>query len=289
LAFGIRTGGDSASFFKLKRTGTISLSPREDVSLIEKNFELKVYLLARETESIKMPKRGKKYLDARKKVDREKLYPVIDAFNLVKECSYVKFDENVDAAIRLGVDPKHADQQVRGTFILPHGTGKTVRVIVFAKGDKEKEARDAGADFVGAEDLAEKIEGGWLDFDKAIATPDMMRIVGKLGKILGPRGMMPNPKVGTVTMDIANTVRETKSGKVEFRVDKVGNIHVGIGKVSFGAEKLRDNFAALIDALLRHKPTTSKGHYFVSAALSSTMGPGIKLDAAEIREIQKNA
>lgn len=231
-----------------------------------------------------MSTRGKKYSEARKRVDRTKLYDLETAVKLVKDTAHAKFDESVDMAIRLGVNPKHADQMVRGTVVLPHGVGKSVRVLVFAKGEKEKEAKEAGADFIGAEDLAEKISGGWTDFDKAIATPDMMGTVGKLGKILGPRGLMPNPKVGTVTFDVARAVRELKAGRVEFKVDKTGIVHTTVGKASFDAEKLRDNVLALMDVIIRAKPASSKGTYLKSIAISTTMGPGIKLDANSLRE-----
>jgi large subunit ribosomal protein L1 len=196
-----------------------------------------------------------------------------------------KFDETVDAAIRLGVNPAHADQMVRGSVVLPHGLGKTVRVLVFAKGEKEKEALEAGADVVGGEDLIEKIKGGWLEFDKAVATPDMMGSVGKIGKILGPRGLMPNPQVGTVTFDVANAVQELKAGKVEFRVEKAGIVHSPVGKVSFGAEKLKDNIAALLEMIVKLKPASSKGVYMRSIAISTTMGPGIKVDPLDVRNI----
>ncbi|MGB9662568.1 MAG: 50S ribosomal protein L1 [Moorellaceae bacterium] len=225
-----------------------------------------------------MPKHGKKYVEAKKLVDRQRLYDPAEALNLVKKTAVAKFDETVEVALRLGVDPRHADQQVRGTVVLPHGTGKTRRVLVFAKGDKAKEAEEAGADFVGAEELVEKIQGGWLDFDVAIATPDMMGVVGKLGRILGPRGLMPNPKTGTVTMDVARAVKEVKAGKIEFRVDKAGIIHAPIGKVSFPEQKLEENFRALVEAVVRAKPAAAKGQYIKGVAVSSTMGPGIKVN-----------
>ncbi|HBT47357.1 MAG TPA: 50S ribosomal protein L1 [Peptococcaceae bacterium] len=225
-----------------------------------------------------MPKHGKRYLEAKKLVDRQRLYEPVEAISLVKQTATAEFDETVEAAVRLGVDPRHADQQVRGTVVLPHGTGKTPRVLVFAKGDKAKEAEEAGADIVGAEDLVEKIQGGWMDFDVAIATPDMMGTVGKLGRILGPRGLMPNPKAGTVTMDVARAVKEVKAGKIEFRVDKGGIIHAPIGKVSFPEEKLMENFRALIEALVRAKPAAAKGQYIKGVSLSCTMGPGIKVN-----------
>jgi large subunit ribosomal protein L1 len=228
-----------------------------------------------------MAKTGKKHLEARKKVDPTRKYSLDEALALVLDAAHVKFDESVDVAMRLGVDPRHADQMIRGAVVLPHGTGKSVRVAVFAKGDKEKEALDAGADFVGGEDLAEKIQGGWLDFDKVVATPDMMGIAGKLGRILGPRGMMPNPKLGTVTADVGKAIREMKAGRVEFRVDKAGIVHCSVGKVSFGKEKLMDNVKSLLDLIVRMKPSASKGTYIKGFALSSTMGPGVRIDPFE--------
>jgi large subunit ribosomal protein L1 len=228
---------------------------------------------------------GKKYKDARQKVDRDKFYSLDEALAMIKELSFTKFDESVDVAVRLGVNPRHADQMVRGSVLLPHGTGKETRVLVFAKGEKEKEASDAGADFVGSEELIDKISKGWLEFDKAIATPDMMGMVGKIGKILGPRGMMPNPKVGTVTFNISDAVSDLKKGKIEFKVDKAGIIHATTGKKSFTEEKLRDNITALIDALVKLKPSTSKGVYLRGIVLSTTMGPGIKVDPAFTRKI----
>lgn len=230
---------------------------------------------------------AKKKSSAREKVDRSKKYSLTDGLETVLESSYGKFDESVDVAVKLGVDPRHADQMVRGTCVLPHGTGKTVRVLAFAKADKEKEARDAGADFVGADELAKKIQEGWLDFDKAVATPDMMAVVGKLGKILGPRGMMPNPKVGTVTFDIGKAVSELKGGKVEFRVEKAGIVHCPIGRVSFGPDKLAENLRALMESIIRLKPSASKGVYLRGIALSTTMGPGLKLDPQEMRNLVK--
>lgn len=223
-------------------------------------------------------KRGKKYEDAVKQIDRSKLYEPGEALNLVKEVAVAKFDETVEAHVKLGVDPRHADQQVRGTVSLPHGTGKTLKVLVFAKGEKQKEAEVAGADFVGAEDLAEKIEGGWFDFDVAVATPDMMAVVGRLGKILGPRGLMPNPKAGTVTFDIERTIKELKAGRIEFRVDKTSIVHVPIGRVSFEVEKLQENLNAFAEALLKAKPAAAKGQYMRSVNICSTMGPGIKVN-----------
>ncbi|OGP95540.1 MAG: 50S ribosomal protein L1 [Deltaproteobacteria bacterium RBG_16_47_11] len=235
-----------------------------------------------------MATRGKKYLEAKAKVDRSKRYELEIGVKLLLETAYAKFDEGVDLAIRLGVDPKKADQMVRGTVVLPHGTGKKVRVLVFAKGQKEKEALDAGANFVGGEDLIEKISKGWLEFDKAIATPDMMGLVSKLGKILGPRGLMPNPKVGTVTFDLERAVKEIKAGKVEFKVEKAGVIHVPVGKVSFGFGQLLENIKTLLEAIVRAKPPTSKGIYLRSIALSTTMGPGIKIDPLDVRGLLKS-
>lgn len=234
-----------------------------------------------------MGKKGKRYSEAKSRVDRNKRYDLAEGLKLVSECSYVNFDESVDVAIRLGVDPRKADQMVRGTVLLPHGTGKKVRVLVFAKGQKEKEAVDAGADYVGGDELIEKVSGGWLEFDKAIATPDMMSSVGKLGKILGPRGLMPNPKVGTVTFDVDKAVEDIKSGKVEFKVEKAGIVHVAVGRVSFGVEKLMDNLKALLEVILRAKPPTSKGVYLKSIALSTTMGAGVKIDPMSVRNVMK--
>jgi large subunit ribosomal protein L1 len=225
---------------------------------------------------------GKKLKEALAKVDRNKSYPLAEAITLVKSASYAKFDESVELVVRLGVDPRHADQMVRGAVVLPNGLGKDVRVLVFAKGEKEKEARDAGADFVGAEDLVAKIQEGWFEFDTAIATPDMMGVVGKIGKLLGPRGLMPNPKVGTVTFDLARAVNESKSGKVEFRVEKAGIIHAPVGKVSFEGEKLQENILALIDALVKAKPAAAKGTYMKKISLSSTMGPGVRCDSSDV-------
>ncbi len=225
---------------------------------------------------------GKKYEAVSAKVDRNRRYRLDDAFKLIKETATRKFDETVDAAINLGVDPKHADQVVRGAVVLPHGMGRSVKLAVFAKGDKAREATDAGADIVGAEDLAEKVQGGFMDFEKVLATPDMMGIVGRLGKILGPRGLMPNPKVGTVSMDIARAVKEQKAGKVEFRVEKAGIVHVPFGKASFDAEKLKANFNAIMEIIYKAKPQTAKGVYVKNVTVSSTMGPGIKLDLAEL-------
>jgi len=234
-----------------------------------------------------MPKKGKKYLERLALIDRLKRYSLDEGLDLLEKVAYANFDESVEAAFRLGVDPRHADQMVRGTVILPHGTGKSVRVLVFAKGEKEKEAQEAGADYVGAEDLIEKIKGGWLDFDKAIATPDMMGTVSKIGRILGPRGLMPNPKVGTVTFDVGKAVKELKTGKVEFRTEKTGIVHTIIGKKSFGKDKLRENFLTLLDTLIRMKPASSKGAYLRGIALSTTMSPGIKLDPLQVRNLLK--
>jgi large subunit ribosomal protein L1 len=232
-----------------------------------------------------MAKRGKKYLEAAKKIETGKRYLVNEAVGLVVAVKRAKFDETVAAAIRLGVNPAHADQMVRGSVVLPNGLGKSVRVLVFAKGEKEKEALEAGADVVGSEEVVEKIKGGWLEFDRVIATPDMMGSVGKLGKILGPRGLMPNPKVGTVTFDVARTVQELKAGKVEFRVEKAGIVHCPIGKASFGADKLKDNFLALIEMIMKLKPASSKGIYIRSISLSTVMGPGVKVDPLSVRNV----
>lgn len=223
-------------------------------------------------------KRGKSYQDAIKQIDAENLYDPQEALQKVKELSRAKFDETIEVHIKLGVDPRHADQQVRGTVSLPHGTGKTRRVLVFAKGDKAKEAEQAGADVVGAEELQEKIQGGWLDFDVAVATPDMMSVVGRLGKILGPRGLMPNPKSGTVTFDIARTIKELKAGRIEYRVDKTSIVHVPIGKASFTLEALEDNFNTFADALIKARPAAAKGQYMRSISVCSTMGPGIRIN-----------
>ena len=225
-----------------------------------------------------MPKQGKKYRAALEKVEPGRKYALEEGLAKVKEIAFAKFDETVELTMWLGVDPRKADQLVRGTVVLPHGVGKTVRVLVIAQGEKVKEAEDAGADFVGGEDMVNQIKGGWLDFDAVIATPDMMRLVGQLGKILGPRGLMPNPKTGTVTFDVANAVRETKAGKVEYRVDKTGVIHVGIGKVSFEDASLRENAQTLLDAVVKAKPSTAKGKYVKKVNLASTMSPGVLLD-----------
>lgn len=230
-----------------------------------------------------MGKLSKRVKSNKEKVDRTNKYSVSDAFQLVTDTSTAKFDENVDVSVRLGVDPKQSDQQVRGSVSLPHGVGKEVRVLVFAKGLKEKEATDAGADFVGSDDLVEKIKGGWLDFDKAIATPDMMATVSKVAKVLGPRGLMPNPKVGTVTMNVADAVSAEKKGKCSFRVEKAGIVHAGIGKKSMGAEKLQENFMSLLHALSKAKPSSSKGVYLRKIDISSTMGPGISVDVNNVQ------
>jgi len=232
-----------------------------------------------------MAKKGKKYREALAKVDRTKRYSFEEAVKLALENAYAQFDETVEAAVVLGVDPRHADQMVRGSVVLPHGTGKKVRVVVFAKGDKAKEAEAAGADYVGAEDLIKKIQDGWLDFDKAVATPDMMPLVGRIGKILGPRGLMPSAKTGTVTFDVARAVKEIKAGKVDFKVDRAGVVHVPLGKVSFGEKKILENTAAFFEALLRAKPSAAKGQYIKSVTISTTMGPGIKVDPADVRNL----
>jgi large subunit ribosomal protein L1 len=227
--------------------------------------------------------RSKRYKAGLEQVDRTRLYSVADAFGVIDAMPAAKFDESVDIAVNLGVDPKHADQMVRGAIVLPHGTGKSVRILVFAKNEKEREAREAGADHVGAEDIAKKItDENWLEFDRVIATPDMMGVVGRLGKVLGPRGLMPNPKLGTVTMDVAKAVGESKAGKVEYRVDKTGIIHAAIGKKSFGAEKLLANAWALLEAILRAKPAAAKGAYIKKIAVSTTMGPGVRIDPSSV-------
>jgi large subunit ribosomal protein L1 len=224
----------------------------------------------------------KKQKEALAKFDRQKRYNLNEAVGIVKKAAYAKFDESVDVAVRLGVNPKHADQMVRGALVLPHGTGKKVRVLVFAKGEKEKEALDSGADLAGADDLVQKVQGGMLDFDRVIATPDMMGVVGKLGRILGPRGLMPNPKVGTVTFDVAAAVREAKAGKVEYRVDKAGVVHCRVGRLSFAEDALSENAGALIRELIHKKPATAKGVYLKSITVSSTMGPGVRIDTASV-------
>jgi large subunit ribosomal protein L1 len=227
-------------------------------------------------------KRSRKYREYREKIDRTRQYPVAEAVQILKDNKYVKFDESVEVAVRLGVNPKHADQMVRGTVSLPNGTGKSVRVAVFAQGEKASEAEAAGADFVGAEDLGEKIQGGWTDFDVAVATPDMMRIIGKLGKVLGPRGLMPNPKTGTVTMDVGSTVKELKAGRVEYRVDRQSNVAIPVGKLSFEADQIVENVMAFVDAVLAARPAAAKGAYFLGATICSSMSPGLKLDHSEL-------
>ena len=234
-----------------------------------------------------MPKHGKKYRKAKEKIDTAKRYAVEEAVKLALETAYANFDETVDIAVRLGVNPKYSDQMVRGAVTLPHGLGKDVKVLVFCKGEKEAEAKEAGADFVGGEDLVEKIKSGWLEFDKAVATPDMMAHVGKIGRILGPRGLMPNAKTGTVTFDLAKAIKELKAGKVEFKVDKAGVVHAPLGKVSFGPEKILDNLKALIDTLQKAKPASAKGTYFRGMAVSTTMGPGVKIDTNSIRSLME--
>ncbi len=231
-----------------------------------------------------MGKRGKKYQKVRELIDPNKKYTLDEAIQKVLESHFANFDESVHVAIKHGVDPRKADQNIRGSVVLPHGTGRTVRVLVFAKGEKAKEAEEAGADFVGGEELAEKIQKeGWLDFDKVVATPDMMAVVGKLGRILGPRGLMPNAKTGTVTFDVGKAVKDIKGGKVDFRVDRAGVIHMPIGRVSFGPEKVKENFSAVAETILRMKPASAKGTYVKGAALSTTMGPGVKLDPTELK------
>ena len=230
-----------------------------------------------------MPKRGKKYQEARKLYDKQELFEVTDALDLVGKTASAKFDETVECHVKLGVDGRHADQQVRGAIVLPNGTGKTKKVLVFAKGPKATEAAEAGAEWVGAEEMADKIKNeNWFEFDVVIATPDMMGVVGRLGKILGPKGLMPNPKSGTVTMDVAKAIAETKAGKVEYRLDKTNIIHVPIGKVSFGTQKLEENFRALLEAIVKAKPSTAKGQYLRSVTVASTMGPGVKVNPAKI-------
>lgn len=235
-----------------------------------------------------MAKHGKKYKESVVKLEKSRKYSLEEGVSLVKEASYVKFDETVELAMRLGVDPKHSDQMIRGAVSLPHGTGKTIRVAVFAKGEKEKEALDAGADFVGAEDLVEKIQKeNWLDFDAAVATPDMMAHVGKIGRVLGPRGLMPNPKIGTVTFDVGKAVTDLKGGRVDFRTEKSGVIHLGVGKVSFEAPQLKDNVLAVLDTVLKLKPSSAKGTYLKSIYVSSTMGPGIEIDPVQAQSLVK--
>jgi large subunit ribosomal protein L1 len=234
-----------------------------------------------------MSKRGKKYSESRKRIDSEDVDSFNNAVKMTLESSFAKFDETVDLAIRLGVDPRHADQMIRGSVVLPHGTGKDVKVVVFAKGEKEKEATDAGADFVGNDDLIEKIKGGWFGFDKAVATPDMMGSVGKIGKLLGPRGLMPNAKTGTVTFDLTRAIQDLKAGKIDFRVEKAGIVHVPMGKVSFGVDKIVQNMAAFFDTIMRLKPASSKGTYLKGIAISTTMGPGLKIDSALVKDLLK--
>ena len=234
-----------------------------------------------------MARHGKKFTAAATQVG-DKQYSIEDAIPLLQKVKYAKFDETVEMAMRLGVDPKHADQMVRGTVVLPHGLGKSKKVLAIAGGEKQKEAQDAGADHVGGEELVDKIQGGWMDFDAVVATPDMMRAVGKLGKVLGPRGLMPNPKTGTVTPDIAKAVREIKAGKVEFRVDKTGIVHAPVGKTSFPAQSLIENTHALVDSVVKAKPSAAKGKYLRSVTMSSTMGPGIAIDTAHVQEVQKH-
>lgn len=230
---------------------------------------------------------GKKQVTAKSKVDRSQKYSLSDALELVKEASCANFDETVDLTVRLGVDPRKADQMVRGAVVLPNGLGKSVRVLVFAKGEKAQEAEEAGADFVGGDDLVEKIQNGWFDFDTAIATPDMMGVVGKIGRLLGPRGLMPNPKVGTVTFDVGRSVNEAKSGKVEYRAEKAGIVHAPVGKVSFDAQSLHGNVVALMDALVKAKPSTAKGTYLRKISISSTMGPGVQIDVPDVQALVK--
>jgi len=234
-----------------------------------------------------MPKHGKNYNNKLSKIDRSALYEVEEAIDLVVKSKYVKFDETFDIALKLGVDPRHADQMIRSSVTLPHGTGKVTRVLVFAKGAKEAEALEAGADYVGNDEIVEKIKDGWLEFDKTIATPDMMGVVGKIGRILGPRNLMPNAKLGTVTFDVADVVKEIKAGKVDFRVEKGGIVHAGIGKISFGKEKLLENFLAFVSRIIQLKPSSSKGLYLRSITISSTMGPGVKIDQLAVRAMLK--
>lgn len=236
-----------------------------------------------------MPKHGKKHRSAAANIDDQNRYDLAEACSLVKAASYTKFDGTVEVAVRLGVNPRHADQMVRGAVVLPHGTGKTVRVLVFAKGDKAREAEEAGADYVGGDDLVDKIKEGWFEFDKAIATPDMMGTVGKIGRVLGPRGLMPNPKAGSVTFDIAQAVEDSKGGKVDFRVEKAGIVHAGVGKVSFSAEHIANNVRALYDRLIKLKPSTVKGTYVKGMTLSATMSPGVKINVASLTEVADRA
>ena len=234
-----------------------------------------------------MPKRGKKYTESRNKVDTEKRYDIAEAMKAAIDASFAGFDETVDVAVKLGVDPRHADQMVRGTVVLPNGLGKDVKVLVFAKGEKEKEALDAGADFAGSDEFIDKIKGGWFGFDKAVATPDVMGTVGKIGKLLGPRGLMPNAKTGTVTFDIARAVSELKAGKIDFRVEKAGIVHAPLGKVSFGPEKLVENLVSFLERVIRLKPASSKGVYLKGIAISTTMGPGIRVDTSVVKDYVK--
>jgi large subunit ribosomal protein L1 len=234
-----------------------------------------------------MPKRGKKYTESRSRVDSQKRHDIAEAIESAIKSSYAKFDETIDMAVRLGVDPRHADQMVRGTVVLPNGLGKEVKVLVFAKGEKETEAKEAGADFVGNDDIVKKIQDGWFGFDKAVATPDMMGTVGKIGKLLGPRGLMPNAKTGTVTKDVDKAVQELKAGKIDFRVEKTGIVHAPMGKVSFGVEKLVENISAFLETIIRLKPASSKGAYLKTIAVSTTMGPGIKIDPNLVKDMVK--
>jgi len=234
-----------------------------------------------------MPKRGKKYTESRSKVDTEKRYDIAEAVKAAIDSSFAGFDETVDVAVKLGVDPRHADQMVRGTVILPNGLGKDVKVLVFAKGEKEKEAIDAGADFAGSDEFIDKIKGGWFGFDKAVATPDVMGTVGKIGKLLGPRGLMPNAKTGTVTFDISRAVSELKAGKIDFRVEKAGIVHAPLGKVSFGPDKLLENLVSFLERIIRLKPASSKGIYLKGIAISTTMGPGIRVDTSVVKDYVK--
>ena len=236
-----------------------------------------------------MAKKGKNYRKVVEDIDTTKMYSLEEGVELALKGSYAKFDESFDIAIRLGVDPRHADQMVRSSVVLPNGTGKVIRVLVFAKGEKEKEALEAGADYAGGEEYVEKIKGGWLEFDRTIATPDMMATVGKIGRILGPRNLMPNAKLGTVTFDVGRVVKEVKSGKVDFKVDKAGVVHAMLGKASFGTQKVKENVLAFVDRIIQLKPSTSKGIYLKSISLSTTMGPGIKVDPAEVRNLIKQA
>jgi large subunit ribosomal protein L1 len=234
-----------------------------------------------------MPKRGKKYTESKSNVDTLKRHDVTEAVETAIKSSFAKFDETIDVAVRLGVDPRHADQMVRGTVVLPNGLGKEVKVLVFAKGEKETEAKDAGADFVGNDDMVKKIQEGWFGFDKCVATPDMMGTVGKIGKLLGPRGLMPNAKTGTVTADVAKAIEELKAGKIDFRVEKAGIVHAPMGKVSFGVEKIVQNLAAFLETIMRLKPSSSKGTYVKTIAVSTTMGPGIKIDPNLVKDFLK--